>query len=189
MEALLSCPEHPFIAIGEVGLDYYWDRTLYEEQQEAFTIQVGWAQKYDLPLMIHTRDAHREMVNILKEISVNSKWPNSNIRGVFHCFGGTADEAEELLSFPGFMLGIGGVLTYKKSSMPEVLKAVVPLDRIVLETDSPYLAPVPYRGKRNESAFVIEVVKKLADIYECTVEEVTSITTRNALNTFPKAQS
>ena len=98
------------------------------------------------------------------------------------------DEAEELLDFPGFMLGIGGVVTYKKSPLPEVLKAVVPLDRIVLETDSPYLAPVPYRGKRNESAFVMEVVKKLADIYGCTVEEVASITTRNALNTFPKAQ-
>ena len=189
MEALLACPEHPFIAVGEVGLDYYWDRTLYEEQQEAFAIQVGWAQKYDLPLMIHTRDAHREMVNVLKGQIENCKLSNCNLRGVFHCFGGTVDEAEELLDFPGFMLGIGGVVTYKKSPLPEVLKAVVPLDRIVLETDSPYLAPVPYRGKRNESAFVMEVVKKLADIYGCTVEEVTSITTRNALNTFPKAQS
>ncbi len=190
MEALLACPEHPFIAVGEVGLDYYWDRSLYEEQQEAFSIQIGWAHRYHLPLMIHTRNAHREMVNIMKseELS-NCKSSNCKLSGVFHCFGGTADEAEELLSFQGFMLGIGGVLTYKKSSLPEVLKAVVPLDRIVLETDSPYLAPVPYRGKRNESAFCIEVATRLADIYDCTVEEVAAITTRNALNTFPKAQT
>ena len=183
MEALLQQPGHPFIAIGEVGLDYYWDRSLYEEQQEAFAIQVGWAQKYNLPLMIHTRDAHRELVNVLKQQIVNCE-----LSGVFHCFGGSAEEADELLDFEGFMLGIGGVVTFKKSQLPEVLKATVPLERIVVETDSPYLAPVPYRGKRNESAYVVEVLRKLSQIYEKDIDEVASITTSNALKTFPKSQ-
>ena len=199
MEAMLQQPGHPFIAIGEVGLDYYWDRSLYEEQQEAFAIQVCWAQKYHLPLMIHTRDAHRELVNILKQQIVNCKFfkreasqgaerSNCTLSGVFHCFGGTAEEAEELLDFEGFMLGIGGVVTFKKSPLPEVLKATVPLERIVVETDSPYLAPVPYRGKRNESAYVVEVLRKLSQIYEKDIDEVASITTSNALKTFPKSQ-
>ena len=189
MEALLACPEHPFIAVGEVGLDYYWDRSLYDEQQEALDVQVGWALHYDLPLMIHTRNAHREMVNLLKRRMEDEKALHIPLRGVFHCFGGSAEEAEELLRFKGFMLGIGGVLTYKKSRLPEVLKEAVPLERIVLETDAPYLAPVPYRGKRNESAFIIEVMKRLSEIYDCSDEEVAKITARNALNTFPKAQT
>lgn len=189
MEALLACPEHPFIAVGEVGLDYYWDCSLYDEQQEALDVQVGWALHYDLPLMIHTRNAHREMVNLLKRRMEDEKALHVPLRGVFHCFGGSAEEAEELLRFKGFMLGIGGVLTYKKSRLPEVLKEAVPLERIVLETDAPYLAPVPYRGKRNESAFIIEVVKRLSEIYDCSDEEVAKITARNALNTFPKAQT
>ena len=208
MEALLQAPHHPYIAIGEVGLDYYWDRSLYEEQQQAFGIQVGWAIKYELPLMIHTRNAHREMVEVLREIcksvnrkSVNSKLENPqsvnsksvnrkfvNLSGVFHCFGGTAAEAEELLGFEGFMLGIGGVVTFKKSPLPEVLREVVPLERIVLETDAPYLAPVPHRGKRNETAFITEVIAKLAEIYSRDTEEVALITTQNALKTFPKAK-
>ena len=189
MERLLQQTDHPFIAIGEVGLDYYWDSTLYTEQQEAFAIQVGWALQYDLPLMIHTRSAHREMVNILRQqITVNCKSSNRQLHGVFHCFGGTAAEAEELLQFDGFCLGIGGVLTYKKSQLPEVLRSVVPLSRIVIETDSPYLAPVPHRGKRNESAFVIEVARRLSEIYDVSVQEVAEITTQNALRTFPKAQ-
>ncbi len=206
MEAQLAAPDHPFIAVGEVGLDYYWDRTLYDEQQEAFAIQVGWALKYDLPLMIHTRSAHREMVDVLKNEqwiarpegtldpsrmdngqSSNCKLSNCKLHGVFHCFAGTADEAEELLDFDGFMLGIGGVLTFKKSPLPEVLRSVVPLNRIVVETDSPYLAPVPHRGKRNESAFIVATVRRLAEIYEVSEAEVCEITTRNALQTFPKA--
>lgn len=198
MEALLQQPDHPFIAVGEVGLDYYWDRSLYEEQQEALKIQIGWAQKYDLPLMIHTRNAHREMVDVLKSQiatnkssnnkSLNRKSSNRKLQGVFHCFGGTAEEAEELLRFGGFMLGIGGVVTYKKSNLPNVLKEVVPLTRIVLETDSPYLAPVPHRGKRNESAYITAVVDTLARIYDVSYDEVTQITTINAQNTFPKVQ-
>ncbi len=188
METLLSSPSHPFIAVGEVGLDYYWDRSLYDEQQEAFAIQVRWAIQYGLPLMIHTRNAHREMVDVLKATMQEHPSQGRELKGVFHCFGGNAEEAEELLHFDGFMLGIGGVVTFKKSSLPDVLRDVVPLSRVVVETDSPYLAPVPHRGKRNESAFALDVIRKLAEIYNTDVEEIAQITTTNALNTFPKAQ-
>ena len=188
MERYLQNPGHPFIAVGEVGLDYYWDRSLYNEQQEAFAIQVQWALKYNLPLMIHTRDAHREMVEVLRSQIAKSGSEGTLLQGVFHCFGGTSEEAEELLAFDGFMLGIGGVVTYKKSSLPEVLRQTVPLERVVVETDSPYLAPVPHRGKRNETAFAREVIRKLAEIYSRSEEEVAMITTQNALKTFPKAR-
>lgn len=188
METLLAVPDHPFIAVGEVGLDYYWDRSRYDEQQEVFAQQVCWAQKYDLPLMIHTRDAHREMVNVLRDfLNPQSSILTHQLTGVFHCFGGTAEEAEKLLSFEGFMLGIGGVVTYKKSKLPDVLRSTVPLERIVVETDSPYLAPVPYRGKRNESAYICAVVDKLSEIYDVTSDKICAITTQNALQTFPKA--
>lgn len=188
MEQQLAAPNHPFIAVGEVGLDYYWDRSKYDEQQEAFAKQVDWAQRYELPLMIHTRSAHREMVDVLKRQIVNSKSSYRKSRGVFHCFGGSAEEAEELLGFDGFMLGIGGVVTYKKSKLPDVLRSTVPLERIVVETDSPYLSPVPFRGKRNESAYVCAVIDKLSEIYEVTSDKICAITTQNALQTFPKAQ-
>ena len=187
MEQRLTEPGHPFIAIGEVGLDYYWDRSRYAEQQEVFARQVMWAMLYDLPLMIHTRDAHREVVDVLNEQIKNSKSSDCKLTGVFHCFGGAAEEAEELLSFEGFMLGIGGVVTFKKSRLPEVLRAVVPIDRIVVETDAPYLAPVPYRGKRNESAYLVATIKRLAEIYDVSEQEICEITSRNALLTFPKA--
>lgn len=194
MEELLQQPDHPFIAVGEVGLDYYWDRSLYDEQQEAFAIQVGWAQKYNLPLAIHSRSAHRELVNVMKQQMANSKSSdstssNSKLSGVFHCFSGSREVAEELLTtFPDFMLGIGGVVTYKNSKLPEVLRSVVPLDHIVVETDAPYLSPVPYRGKRNETAYIVEVVRVLADIYGATPDEIAEKTTENALKTFPKCQ-
>ncbi len=187
METRLQEQDHPYIAIGEVGLDYYWDRSKYEEQQEAFAIQVEWAIKYGLPLMIHTRDAHREMVQVLREI-LNRHPDIATFSGVFHCFGGSAEEAEELLGFEDFMLGIGGVVTFKKSPLPAVLREAVPLERIVLETDAPYLAPVPHRGKRNETAYVTDVITKLAEIYERDAQEVARITTENALKTFPKAK-
>ena len=188
MEALLAEPDHPFIAVGEVGLDYYWDRSLYDEQQEAFAIQVGWAMKYDLPLMIHVRKAHRELVNVLRSQLLSRKPATHILSGVFHCFTGSAEEARELLRFDGFMLGIGGVLTFKNSKLPEVLRSTVPLERIVIETDAPYMAPVPYRGKRNESAFATAVIERLAEIYDTTEEKVALQTTINALNTFPKAR-
>lgn len=173
-----AADEHPWIAIGEVGLDYYWSREFADEQLLAFEEQVRWSVETRLPLMIHCRKAQNEMVTLLKRY--RSELPG----GVFHCFTGNALEAEQLLQFDNFMLGIGGVSTFKKSHLPEVLPQVVPLSRIVLETDAPYMAPVPHRGKRNESAFVVEVADKLAQSYGTTPDEVARITTDNAKRMF-----
>ncbi len=161
------------IAIGEVGLDYYWSREFEKEQLEAFEEQVRWSVELQLPLMIHCRKAQNEMVAIIK------KYQKELPGGVFHCFTGNEHEAEELLQFDRFVLGIGGVSTFKKSHLPEVLPAVVPLDRIVLETDSPYMAPVPKRGERNEPAFVAYVLKKLAEAYGVSEEELAQKTNDN----------
>lgn len=179
MEALLKAPDHPYIAIGEVGLDYYWDKSKAKKQEETFRVQIEWAIKYHLPLMIHSRSAHRQLVTAISE------YKGEDISGVFHCFGGTTDEALELLQFPGFALGIGGVVTYKNSPLPETL-ASVPLERIVLETDSPYLAPVPYRGKRNESSYVAEVLQKVAQIYNVSEKQAESVTNNNARRIFQR---
>ena len=154
-----------FIAIGEIGLDYYWSREFEHEQLEAFEEQVKWAIETRLPLMIHCRKAQNEMVHLLRQYQKDLPG------GVFHCFTGNQKEAEELLSFDNFVLGIGGVSTFKSSHLREDLPAVVPMNRIVLETDSPYMAPVPFRGKRNESAFVVEVLKTLAKAYGVSEEE------------------
>lgn len=182
MEKLLEAPDHPYIAVGEVGLDFYWDKTKVKEQEETFRTQIEWAIKYDLPLSIHARNAHRQLVAIL------SDYREEHISGVFHCFGGTKEEALELLQFPSFMLGIGGVVTYKNSKLPETLTAV-PLERIVLETDAPYLTPVPYRGKRNESAYVAEVLRKIALIYNVSEQEADCVTTSNAKLIFQRIKA
>ena len=168
----------PPIAIGEVGLDYYWSREFEQEQLQAFEEQVKWAVEMQLPLMIHCRKAQNEMVAILKRYA--RKLPG----GVFHCFTGNEQEARQLLEFDNFVLGIGGVLTFKKSHLPEVLPACVPLDRIVLETDAPYMAPVPMRGKRNESAFIRHVIARLAEAYGVSEEEVCRQTTATAERIF-----
>ena len=168
----ISLTSNP-IAIGEVGLDYYWSREFEKEQLEAFEEQVRWAVELQLPLMIHCRKAQNEMVAILK------KYQKDLPGGVFHCFTGNEHEAEELLQFEKFVLGIGGVSTFKKSHLPEVLPAVVPLERIVLETDAPYMAPVPKRGERNEPAFVALVLKRLAEAYGVSEEEVAQKTNEN----------
>lgn len=160
-------------AVGEVGLDYYWSREFEKEQLEAFEEQVRWAVEFQLPLMIHCRKAQNEMVAIIK------KYHNDLPGGVFHCFTGNEHEAAELLQFDKFVLGIGGVSTFKKSHLPEVLPAVVPLDRIVLETDAPYMSPVPKRGERNEPAFVAYVLKRLAEAYGVSEEEVAQKTNEN----------
>lgn len=160
----------PYIAIGEVGLDYYWSREFENEQLEAFEEQIGWSIETRLPLMIHCRKAQNEMVRLMR------RYEKELPGGVFHCFTGNEHEAEELLAFDKFMLGIGGVLTFKKSHLPEVLPKVVPLSRIVLETDSPYMAPVPHRGQRNESAYVVEVMHKLAEAYQVSLETVAQTT-------------
>ena len=168
-----------YIAVGEVGLDFYWDDTRKKEQLDAFRQQIEWAAETSLPLAIHSRSAFEDLYNVMEE------YCSKGLTGVFHCFSGDADEAQKLLSFDGFYLGIGGVVTYKKSTLPSVL-ADVPLERVVLETDSPYLAPVPRRGRRNESSYVPFVAQKLAEIYGCSVEEVAAVTTENARRLFPK---
>ena len=178
MKPLLDSSDGEVIAIGEVGLDYYWSREFEQEQLAAFEEQVRWSVETRLPLMIHCRKAQNEMVTLLKRYKADLPG------GVFHCFTGNAREAEELLQFDRFLLGIGGVLTFKKSHLPEVLPAVVPLDRIVLETDSPYMAPVPMRGKRNESAYVKYVLEKLAESYGVAPEVIAEATNANVERVF-----
>ena len=174
---LLSVSPKP-IAIGEIGLDYYWSREFEHEQLEAFEEQVRWAVDMQLPLMIHCRKAQNEMVQIIK------KYAQDLPGGVFHCFTGNEHEARQLLEFPQFVLGIGGVLTFKKSHLPETLAATVPLDRIVLETDAPYMAPVPMRGQRNESAFICHIITRMAEAYSVSEEEICRQTNENVNRVF-----
>lgn len=174
--------QHPFIAIGEVGLDYYWSREFADEQLKAFEEQVRWSVETRLPLMIHCRKAQNEIVAVMR------RYQDQLPGGVFHCFTGNQKEAAELLTFPRFVLGIGGVSTFKSSHLREDLPAVVPLDRIVLETDSPYMAPVPLRGKRNESSFLPHVISTLAASYGVSNDEVARITTATALKVFPRVE-
>ena len=166
------------IAIGEVGLDFYWSREFEREQLEAFEEQVRWSVELQLPLMIHRRKAQNELLYILK------RYKDDLPGGVFHCFTGNEIEARELLSFDRFVLGIGGVLTFKKSKLPETLAQAVPLSRIVLETDAPYMAPVPMRGQRNEPAFVAHVRRRLAEVYDVSEEEVSAATNANVARVF-----
>lgn len=169
----------PWIAIGEVGLDFYWSREFEKEQIEVFDQQVQWAIKYDLPLMVHCRTAQNELLAVLRKYADNPK-----LRGVFHCFTGNEQEARRYLEYENWMLGIGGVLTFKKSKLPETLRNAVPLSRIVLETDAPYMAPVPHRGKRNESSFIPYIINTLAEVYSTSPDNIAETTTRNAKNLF-----
>ena len=166
-----------FIAIGEVGLDFYWSREFEAEQLAAFEEQVRWSAEYGLPLMIHCRKGQNEMVHIIKRYE--SQLPG----GVFHCFTGNEREADAFLQFPKFVLGIGGVLTFKKSNLPSVLPHI-PLSRIVLETDGPYMAPVPMRGKRNESSYLTYVVQTMAEAYGTTADEIAQQTNENVRRVF-----
>lgn len=176
MEQMLTAGR--YIAVGEVGVDLYWDATRREEQMDVFRRQAEWSIRFGLPLVVHSRSAHAELLKVLTPL--RDQLPG----GIFHCFGGTTDEARDLLAFPGFVLGIGGVVTFKKSKLPAVLKEAVPLDRIVVETDAPYLAPTPHRGQRNEPAYIPLVIDKLAEIYETTPNEVAAITTATARRLF-----
>ena len=169
----------PWIAIGEVGLDFYWSREFEKEQIEAFDQQVQWALKYDLPLMVHCRTAQNELLAVLKKYADNPK-----LRGVFHCFTGNEQEARRYLEYDNWMLGIGGVLTFKKSKLPDTLRNAVPLSRIVLETDAPYMAPVPHRGKRNESSFIPYIIDTLAEVYSTSPDNIAETTTQNAKTVF-----
>ena len=166
-----------FYAVGEIGLDYYWDMTFKAQQIEAFEIQIDLALKYDLPIIIHSRESTADCIDIVR------KKQNGKLKGIFHCFSGTLEEAKQIVSL-GLYLGIGGVVTYKKTNLPEIINKVS-LTHIVLETDAPYLAPVPYRGKRNESSYIPLIAQKIAEILNIPVAEVAAITTANAAKVFP----
>lgn len=161
-----------FAAIGEIGLDYYWDKTFVSQQKEAFDIQMDWAKTLGLPIVIHTRDSMQDGIERVKARQ------DGRLRGIFHCFGGSLPEAQQIIDL-GFHLGIGGVATFKKSGLDEVLQHIG-LEHIVLETDAPYLAPVPHRGKRNESSYIPLIGTKIAEIKNCSVAEVAEATTQNA---------
>ena len=165
-----------FAGVGETGLDYYWDKTFKKHQEYALEYQVELALRHNLPIILHTRDAMRETIDIIKNFT------SRGLKGIFHCFGGSVREAEEIIAM-GFYLGIGGIITYKNSGLEKILPSVG-LQYLVLETDSPYLAPVPYRGKRNEPRHLTQVAMKLAEITNTSVEEVDSVTTRNAEQIF-----
>lgn len=163
-------------AIGETGIDLYWDRSFYREQVIAFNRQIDLAMEYNLPLVIHARESFKEIFRVLESRDI------TDLTGVFHCFTGTLEEAERATGL-GFMLGIGGVLTYKKSGLDAVVEALG-LEHLILETDAPFLPPVPHRGKRNESAYVIHIADKLAEVCGMPMEEVAKITTQNAAKLF-----
>ena len=165
--------KNEYIAVGEIGIDLYWDKTFLEQQIKAFRIQVKWAKELCLPIVIHARESYSELLNILDEEN------DDRLTGVFHCFSGNQEEASRILSYGGFKLGVGGTVTYKKSELPSVLKDI-DLSHIIIETDAPYLSPRPYRGKRNESSYVKYVVGKLADIYDCSEDHIIANTSRNA---------
>ena len=166
-----------YIAIGEIGIDLYWDKTFEQEQKHVLEEQLRWSIQYNLPVAIHSRDAIAECVRCVKNVG------HEKLRGVFHSFGGSIEELQSILSLDNFLLGISGVVTFKNSTLSTVLKET-DLTHIVVETDAPYLSPVPYRGKRNESSYTLLVVQKLAEIYGITAQEVGEITTSNAKKLF-----
>ncbi len=165
-----------YIAIGEIGLDFYWDLSFKKQQIEALQIQFDWAKNIGLPVAIHTREAFDLMFDEVE------KAQDGRLRGVFHCFTGNLDEAKKAMDL-GFLMGIGGVLTYKKSTLPEVLNQL-PLSSLILETDAPFLPPVPYRGKRNQPVYMLETLKKLAEVKDISIEEAATVTTANAKKLF-----
>jgi TatD DNase family protein len=174
MERQLS--ERSFVAIGEIGLDFYWDQTHAAAQKEAFQLQINWARDLQIPIIIHSRNAMQECIDLVRRNQ------DGSLKGIFHCFGGSSEEAQQIMDL-GFLLGIGGVVTYKKSGLAELLNAI-PLQSIVLETDAPYLAPVPYRGKRNEPCYLHTINEAVAQAQNKPPEEVARQTTENALKLF-----
>jgi TatD DNase family protein len=172
----IELSKRPFAAIGEIGIDLFWDKTFLKEQQEAFATQINWAKKLELPINIHCRDAFDEIFEILEQEKSKELW------GIFHCFTGNESQAWQAIEC-GMKLGIGGVVTFKNGKIDQFLHNI-PIEHVVLETDSPYLAPVPYRGKRNESAYVKLVAEKLAAIYNKELDEIAEITAKNADSVF-----
>lgn len=177
IEKQLNDSPNRFVAIGEIGLDLYWDKTYLNEQLDVFDRQIQWALAYNLPVVIHCREAFEYIYKALLP------YKGTQLRGIFHSFTGSQEEAEQILDYPGFFIGINGVVTFKKSTLPNVLPHI-PLNRIVLETDAPYLAPVPNRGKRNESAFIKDTLTKVAEVYGQAPEIVAEATSKNALKVF-----
>jgi TatD DNase family protein len=171
-----SLKSHSYVAIGEIGIDLYWDKTYLKQQQEAFEFQIRLAIKNDLPIVIHCREAFDEIFEILDKENCDK------LRGVFHCFTGTLEQANRAIQL-GFKLGIGGVVTFKNGGIDKFLNRI-DLNHIVVETDSPYLAPVPYRGKRNESSYITYVIDKLSEIYGLPIKKIASVTTKNAEKVF-----
>jgi TatD DNase family protein len=165
-----------FAAVGEIGLDFNWDRTFEAAQYDSFHQQIKWALQFDLPIVIHSRDSMKECIEVV------SQYQNGKLKGIFHCFSGSPSMAEKIIDL-GFYLGIGGVLTYKNSGLAETLKNVS-LDSVVLETDAPYLTPVPFRGKRNESAYIVYIARRLAEVKNVDIQEVERMTTSNAEKLF-----
>ncbi len=164
--------KRPFAAVGEIGIDLYWDKTFFEEQKFAFKTQIEWALQYNYPIVIHCRDAFDEIYEILVSFKQLPK-------AIFHCFSGNLEQANKVLNLQNFKLGVGGVLTFKNSGLDKVVEQI-DLEHLVLETDAPYLAPVPFRGKRNEPVFLLEIAKKIAQIKDVSIDEVAKITTKNA---------
>jgi len=166
-----------YIAVGEIGIDLYWDKTFLAQQTKAFQQQIDWALEYKLPVIIHTRDSFLETMDAL------APYKNSDLKGVFHSFTGSIEQAQEIINFGGFLLGINGIVTFKNSGLAAVVSQI-DLKHILLETDAPYLTPTPHRGKRNESSYVQLVASKLAEVYNCSAETIDQQTTRNAKNLF-----
>ena len=169
--------ERKFCAIGEIGIDLYWDQTFLTQQQDAFRTQIKWAKERNLPFVIHCRDSFNEIFEIMDELN------DEKMRGIFHCFTGNIEQAKHIINYGSFKIGIGGVVTFKNSGLDKVVEEIG-LEHLVLETDSPYLAPVPFRGKRNESSYLLSIAEKVADIYQLRMEEVASITTQNSKAVF-----
>ncbi|MDI9320867.1 MAG: TatD family hydrolase [Phycisphaerales bacterium] len=174
VEAQLS--KNNFVGVGEIGLDFYWDRTYAIQQRHAFEQQIDWALQYELPIIIHSRSATKECIDIVR------KKQKGNLVSIFHCYSGTLEEAREIVDLGGY-LGIGGVVTYKKTNLPEILHSIS-IQNIVLETDAPYLSPVPYRGKKNESTYLPIIGQKVAEVYQISLQEVAEQTTLNAQKIF-----
>jgi TatD DNase family protein len=166
-----------FVAIGEIGIDLYWDKTFFEQQQDAFRTQIQLARQYKLPYVIHSRNSFNEVMDIINEFKNNAP------QAIFHCFSGTVKQAEQVIATGNFKLGIGGALTFKNSGLDKVVKAI-DLKHLVLETDAPYLAPTPYRGKRNEPDYLLLIAKQIAEIKKISIEEVASVTTQNSIDLF-----
>jgi TatD DNase family protein len=177
LDTIYAALQHTKVyAIGEIGIDLYWDKTFMAEQQQAFRQQIGWAKAAGLPIVIHCREAFAEVYEVLQQEN------DDKLRGIFHCFSGTLEQAQQVIDL-GFMLGIGGVVTYKNAGLDKVVQQI-DLKHLVLETDSPYLTPVPYRGKANESSYLIHVAQKVADLHQTSLEEVARITTENSKTVF-----